>query len=1210
MPVYISFTKSKGGKKGKKSTKLAIPRLWWLCKSGGKSREKGGKGSLIEEELKSEKVCHKRYSGVLWFLRKIIYNSVKIQLKGSDNNTVKKKIVWLMLVCFIFNFILFPVLALADDLDQGIIQWQGPLPTGSQLKEIYEQNKRKFPMPIFKYLINDSLKEQGLFWITATTRATTSIRYKTIGWQITFYAPEVQGNQRFFYARVKTPVSVDYTEGDTVYSRHNAYLLSNQNPQMAFIDQLLNEYSHSQQYVKIKDKDGKIKTVKASDAILYALSDDSNNWFYIDAIMTVVVNGKQLGKLNSDGTTTGVVFFTGYGTSWYKGKYVTTPYGQNIHPFVNPTKYIIPSKKHPEFVQQVAKDKGIASYTDWKNENTAFVSYYFRAFSYLIPIVDITVKRVYKDLEGKIVGTEISQHQAFINMDGVTKQITEQKEVTYKGKKYRFDKDDDTNIDEDKGVHIDQTKINIEVPSDKKNTTSSFNDLTITLSFDAMYKYTVEVTYYYKQVVTTRHRVILHTVLKTILPNGTIQTDSSVKDLGTEEVPIDKPASKTVSFNLPAGYTLTEAYYLIDTDPTKYKLTTDPSVRSIVVDYKLDDKQNHQYNVWVYATGYRNPDLKGTIVFTPNSSYYIPGNRDGWVNKDINVQVTINGDKEVTKYGSEDRKYKYTVSVCDDWDWVCTEYGEPICLQEDENGNCTSWYRPCVSGYWTCVKSHPETRYGYASCEYKQIWKYKSIEVKGTGSDANGNQIQLPTSYLQDGEYYTISSELDNIRLTGKITDWVSKEKTFICGNPPQGSWDQSTPSTDTEKPTATYDSSSGFYRLDKTKPQYHLADGVSPSINWTNQPYWFEIDATDNLSGFYAQNSYIQVEDRSYLKQDMSDYNMQYFDKFLDDFVYVYFDKDGIYYVKHRIEDYAMNVCSEVEYGPYRIDMTQPDKARFKEEERSGLNQPVVVDVTVSDNLSGIKEVRYVLSHSATPPADIKTTGTVVTNDDGSVFQTQENSNEQRTFKVRVDTPGIWYLHVYQVDRAGNERIDTSYKIIYVPIEVIEKEKTVPRGARFDFEVKLKGIDKQNQQEIQNFVIYVEGPGWINNKIDERDENGNYAVSLDTDIAVFSFWKYENNEAYFYLPVITPYGTPLTYAKDGRKVRDEYIYKVSYTYIGNYEDNGQSTIDDSGQVENPDEDRTEEIASKIYDSTYIDDIRISVAHEMEMKTEIINNEY
>lgn len=1096
---------------------------------------------------------------------------------------MKRKIVWLLIICFIFNFVLLPALAFADDLDDGVYQWRNPLPTGSEIKELYEKYKNAPLKPFFKYLINGSVKEQGLFWITSTTKATTSIRYKTIGWQISFYSPEIQGKQKYFYARVKTPASVDYTEGETVYSRHNAYLLSSKNPSMAFIDQLLSEYSNT--YVKIKDKDGTIKTVKGSDAILYALSDDNNNWFYIDAIMTVVVNGKQLGFLNSDGTTTGIVFFTGYGTSWYKGKYVTTPYGLNVHPFVNPTGYIIPGK-HPQFVQQVAKDKGIASYADWKNEKTAFVSYYFRAFSYQIPVVNITVKRVYKDLNGNVVGTEISQHKTFVNMDGSTKQITEQEEVMYKGKKYRFD--------EKTNGMIKKTKINIENNS-KIDETIPFNSLTVTISFDPMYKYTVEVTYYYKQVVTTRHRVILHTVLTTILPDGTQTTQKTDKDLGTEEVPVDKPASKTVNFSLPAGYTLTQAYYLIDTDPTKYKLTTDPSVRSIVVDYKLDDNKNHQYNVWVYASGYIEPDVQGQIVFSPYSSYYISGNRDGWVNKDINVQVTINGDKEVTKYGSENRQYEYDC-------WVCTDWGDWTCSEEDENGNCIGyWYQPCLDGYWD--KCH-----GYSDCQYKQVWKYKSIEVTGTGVDANGNQVQLPTSYLQDGEYYTISSELDNIRLKGKISNWVSKEKTFTCGSPPQGSWSQSTPKTDTEKPTATYESYSGVYHLDKTKPQYRLANGVSPSINWTNQPYWFEIDATDNLSGFYAQNSYIQVEDRSYLKQDMSDYNMQYFDKFLDDFVYVYFYTDGIYYVKHRIEDYAMNVCSEVEYGPYRIDMTEPDRARFKEEPRSGLNQPVVVNVTVSDNLSGIKEVRYALTHSAQPPADIKTAGIVVTNDNGSLFQTQENSNEQRTFKVRIDTPGIWYLHVYQVDRAGNERVDTSYKIIYVPVTVIEKEKTVPRGARFDFEVKLTGIDENNKQEIQNFTIYIEGPGWINNKIDERDENGNYTVNLDTDFAVFSFWKYENNEAYFYLPVITPYGTPLTYAKDGRKERQEYMYRVYYTYDGNYADNGQT--DESGQEEGIEEGREEEMASKIYDSTYIDDILISVAHEMEMKTEIINNEY
>ncbi|AEM72970.1 hypothetical protein Calla_0299 [Caldicellulosiruptor acetigenus 6A] len=52
------------GKRGKKSVKSATPRLWWLYKQGGKSREKGGKSPQSEtnQRFKGDNLFYRIFS--------------------------------------------------------------------------------------------------------------------------------------------------------------------------------------------------------------------------------------------------------------------------------------------------------------------------------------------------------------------------------------------------------------------------------------------------------------------------------------------------------------------------------------------------------------------------------------------------------------------------------------------------------------------------------------------------------------------------------------------------------------------------------------------------------------------------------------------------------------------------------------------------------------------------------------------------------------------------------------------------------------------------------------------------------------------------------------------------------------------------------------------------------------------------------------------
>lgn len=1014
----------------------------------------------------------------------------------------------------------------------------------------------------------NNLGSYKLFWITKTLKATSSIRYRTIGWQITLDGTGYIANgPKYFYTRVKIPKAyeeyVTTEDGQQyVYSLWVVDLIVdvqgyNESANYALLNRLINEYKNNKFDIYVTDKKtGKKYLKKGVDpktAILYIFSQRQK--VFVDSIMTVINGTKQLGDMDVYGNLSGVAYLTGYGA---KQTFVPT------HPLYNATQNVIPSNVHPNWASQVMQDKGIASYTSWKDEANAFRSYYNKIFVFeKTPIVNIQVNKEFQNSDGTT--TETKDFITDYTLVPVQHTIQSPSKVTLNDKTYTLERSE---------FAYSLTKITTGEPlndyksGDKNQTSWAF---TVPIMTQGDYS----ITFYYKETPSTTHTVLQHLVYLDVNGNKTNQID---KTIATDKIPIDRTqASRQVSIpSPPANYKFKQAYYRIDLETTQYAYTTS-YVSTITVQYRLDG-QNHQYNVWVYYQKTPPPPQQGKIVFNPNTSYSIAGNRDGWVNKDISVRVDIVGDQQKIAYGTENRSYCYTYT-----------YEEPyITTCYDTEGNP-----------YTCVQTRTQTGQSCSTfpCTFKQVWQYDQIKVTGQGENAYGITTQLPTQYVQSGGYYVISGEYDNIKLHAEITKWKSVSKEFVCGSAPNnGWWTQSTPVTSTEPPTETYASDSGVYRVDKTKPQYHLADGVATSCNWTNEGYWFEVDATDNLSGFYAPNSYISVEDRSYLHRNTSDLTMGYFDQFLDDFVFAGLYDDGIYYITHKIEDYAMNVCSPVVYGPYKVDMTLPNRAKFKERPRDGLDQPVSIDVTIGDNLSGIQEVRYLFTHTPNQPDPSQMIPYSI--------QTLENSNETKTFTVTQNQPGIWYLHIYQKDRAGNERIDTSEKIIYMPIQIVQSNFTFARGERGDIIVAVKGIDKDNQEEIQNFIVYIEGAGWINNSIDERDANGNYAVSLADDWAIMSYWKTEGDTLYYYLPVIPPFGTPLTINKEGNRIRPAYEYRIGYKYVGSFERQRSEDTQEDDFVD------SEEIVSKPTETTKNTKINVDIVHEMEIKTEIFNNPY
>lgn len=114
----------------------------------------------------------------------------------------------------------------------------------------------------------------------------------------------------------------------------------------------------------------------------------------------------------------------------------------------------------------------------------------------------------------------------------------------------------------------------------------------------------------------------------------------------------------------------------------------------------------------------------GSITFDPYQSANIPGNRDNWVNQDINVKVTVEASKETVEMtSSESRSYEY-------WD----EY-------------VGAWVTDSIS------------------CSYRQTWKATELYVTGQGKTAQGSTVSIGPFIIPNGG--TIANK--GIGIRGKV---------------------------------------------------------------------------------------------------------------------------------------------------------------------------------------------------------------------------------------------------------------------------------------------------------------------------------------------------------------------------------------------------------------------------------------------------------
>jgi hypothetical protein len=143
----------------------------------------------------------------------------------------------------------------------------------------------------------------------------------------------------------------------------------------------------------------------------------------------------------------------------------------------------------------------------------------------------------------------------------------------------------------------------------------------------------------------------------------------------------------------------------------------------------------------------------GSIIFEPNQSADISGNRDNWVNQNIAVKVTVEPSKEkVVMTSSESRSYKYydscytTKRVCDTDCWT----------DEDGDRHCDTdcWYE-CV-GAWVNSST---------SCSFEQTWEATELYVTGQGKTAQGSTVSIGPFTIPNGG--TIANK--GIGIRGKV---------------------------------------------------------------------------------------------------------------------------------------------------------------------------------------------------------------------------------------------------------------------------------------------------------------------------------------------------------------------------------------------------------------------------------------------------------
>lgn len=427
------------------------------------------------------------------------------------------------------------------------------------------------------------------------------------------------------------------------------------------------------------------------------------------------------------------------------------------------------------------------------------------------------------------------------------------------------------------------------------------------------------------------------------------------------------------------------------------------------------------------------PEYESDITFSPNSSFDISGNREGWVNQ-AEVTVTVNCNHEyekvvhTTKVIPVGHAYGYTQEYCPHHYSSCyTEVTDPKTKKVSDKLDCSH----SCDGYCSSRSaSGGASATGQAQFELnaglnKQLIKgsvsmpgsvrsESSITIKGNGKIAyiEGQSFwkTLWRKYIDPG-----------ILPTGGDHDygyhWTQFEPSISIGCSP------------------THKGVSDRYFVDDTKPDILTFEANHDTGTWYYDKLSAIMQYKDNLSGIYSPAStyglYNEIGASTSLQAPGSLEDTSVYTAFVST------DTTGIYTAKAHLEDYASNI-TEKEKGRYGVDRTKPklEITNPSYEMNVWTNVPILVTMTGRDEHSGMGTIKYIFDNiSNWYHTDI--VGQEVRNPQGDNVVFIGGEQKEMIVQKTIDKDGIYRLKadandavIYNTETAGRElyKYDATY--------------------------------------------------------------------------------------------------------------------------------------------------------------------------------------
>lgn len=429
-------------------------------------------------------------------------------------------------------------------------------------------------------------------------------------------------------------------------------------------------------------------------------------------------------------------------------------------------------------------------------------------------------------------------------------------------------------------------------------------------------------------------------------------------------------------------------YVVIKPSTKTVELTEDEKEKTLIFYYKKgeDPDEPDEETTTEDSTSEVTSGGNGKIVFIPNSTSEVSGNRDSWINRNLNVKAQIQGDRE------------YSVTVTKTIKEINSK-GEVI--KEDKKTGTKTWQIGSinVSGDGSGTNSVTISKEG-ANLKLSGVanWNVKSI----TGDSSLVASKTPPSAYTGSSGIYKIDKTRGTISASPSSCDWTNKSVNITV---------------------SLGDGLSGFFPNGNYVSYKDLSYYNNPSQSVKKGSYGGK-SATANIQlnsdGYYQVNARVEDIATNVYQTSFSYYKID----------------------KTNPTDVVFSIDNEINADERYSKNLQEDIFLYKAEYDNKIT------VTIGDNLSGINETRFLFTKTKEiPQKNLMILTDQGTNENinaptSNSFDININhaTNSYKGYSLTKEDfrdfkGGKWYLHIYQKDRAGNETITTSRPIILVSL-------------------------------------------------------------------------------------------------------------------------------------------------------------------------------